>query len=232
MRYVVVDDEPKIREGLTGFLKTRQDCEEVKTFASATDALNYLREAEVDVLLTDIKMPSGSGLDLIEHIRSIRPDLAIIIISGYSEFDYAQKAIELGVRRYLTKPTDPAELTDILNNISSEKKDSSLPEDKVVRSVIAFMEENLQQKLELSQLANHAFVTPNYLCRRFRELTEKSPMEYLTDLRIGKAKILLKDLAQSVETVSAQTGYTDRRSFSRAFKRLTGMTPQDYRNQL
>lgn len=98
MRYIVVDDEPKIRQGLMAFLSNRADCEEVVSFSAAINAIEYLSHHQADVLLTDIRMPGLSGLDLIAELRVLQPALDIIIISGFGEFDYAQKAIELGVR--------------------------------------------------------------------------------------------------------------------------------------
>ncbi|HHW93481.1 MAG TPA: response regulator [Clostridiaceae bacterium] len=231
MRYVVVDDEPKIRQGLAAFLTNRKDCEEVASFGTASAAYEYLSNQPVDVLLTDIRMPGLSGLELIERLRTNYPDLDIIIISGYGEFGYAQKALELGVRQYLTKPTDLIKLTRVLDDLASEHMESPLPEDLMIRNVISFMEHNLDRDIRLSHLADIGFVTPNYLCRRFKELTNSSPMEYLTRLRLEKAKNLLQDPSYSVEVIAQKAGYNSRRSFSRAFNREYGLSPQDFRNK-
>ncbi|HHX19455.1 MAG TPA: response regulator [Clostridiaceae bacterium] len=231
MRYVVVDDEPKIRQGLAAFIANRDDCEDVTSFSTASVAYEYLSKHPVDVLITDIRMPGLSGLELIEQLREHYPDLDIIIISGYGEFDYAQKALELGVRQYLTKPTDLIKLTSVLDDLASKRRESPLPEDLMIRNVISFMEQNLDKDLQLTRLAEIGYVTPNYLCRRFKELTDASPMEYMTRLRLEKAKKLLQDPGLTIEVISQKVGYNSRRSFSRAFNREYGFSPQEFRNK-
>lgn len=131
----------------------------------------------------------------------------------------------------MTKPTDLLKLTDVLDKLASERSDSPLPEDQMIRNVISFMEENLDREIGLAKLADIGFVTPNYLCRRFKDLINSSPMEYLTKLRMEKAKKLLQDPSLSVERISHEVGYNSRRSFSRAFSREYGMSPQEFRNK-
>ena len=232
MIYVVVDDEIKIREGLSRYLQGRKDCDKVYSFQNASEALNRLPKIPADVLLTDIRMPGFSGLELIETITGAYPDLTTIIISGYSEFDYARKAIELGVRRYLTKPTDIYELNELLDEIAAEKGERSQPEDRVVRHVIAHVEQHFREELDLQQLADAAFVSRNYLCRRFKEMTGESPMEYLARYRIEQACLLMHDGQRTIGDIARSVGFSDRRAFSRVFKRWQGITPQDYRNSL
>lgn len=232
MIYVVVDDEVKIREGLRRYLQARKDCEQVYSFPHTAAALERLPELQADVLLTDIRMPGLSGLELIETITKAYPELTTIIISGYSEFDYARKAIELGVRRYLTKPTDIRELNVLLDEIAAERGEREQPEDRVVRDVMSHVERHFTEKITLEQLAGAAFVSPNYLCRRFKEMTGISPMEYLARYRIEQACLLLHDGQMTIGEIARRTGFADRRAFSRVFKRWQGVTPQDYRNSL
>ena len=81
------------------------------------EALEQLSVSYADVIITDIKMPEINGLDLINRIREKDENTKIIILSGYSDFSFAQRAIELGVTRYLTKPTNARELIGILEEI-------------------------------------------------------------------------------------------------------------------
>ena len=116
MTIFIVDDEPKIRNG-TGKLLSAHPRWQVQTFADAKSALHRLYEGEADVIITDIQMPDVSGLDMIESVRQVNKTVPILILSGYSRFDYAQRAIESGVRKYLTKPTDPVDLIAALEQI-------------------------------------------------------------------------------------------------------------------
>lgn len=120
MKILIIDDEPKIRNGLSNLLTRREGWEVAGAYENAADALKYLAVNQVDVMITDIKMPEISGLELIARIRERDKKTAIIILSGYSNFQFAQRAIELGVSRYLTKPTNPRELICVLEE--TEKK--------------------------------------------------------------------------------------------------------------
>ena len=117
MKIVFVDDEPKIRNGLSKLLSSRPGFEITGVFENAMEALEQLSVSYADVIITDIKMPEINGLDLINRIREKDENTKIIILSGYSDFSFAQRAIELGVTRYLTKPTNARELIGILEEI-------------------------------------------------------------------------------------------------------------------
>ena len=101
-RILVVDDEEAVRDLLAKTL-TMADYE-AETAADGPAALDRLRAAEYDLLITDLKMPGMDGLSVIREARRLRPDLAVIIITGYSTEASAIEAINLGVAGYLTKP--------------------------------------------------------------------------------------------------------------------------------
>ena len=97
MKIVIVDDEPKIRNGLSKLLSSRPGFDITGVFENAMEALEQLSVSYADVIITDIKMPEINGLDLINRIREKDENTKIIILSGYSDFSFAQRAIELGV---------------------------------------------------------------------------------------------------------------------------------------
>ena len=116
-----VDDEPIVLEGI----RSKIDWEGSGfTFAGeATDgeiALSMIHEIKPDILITDIKMPFMDGLQLAEAIKRTQPWIKIIILSGHDEFDYAKKAISIGIEDYLLKPFTPDELLTSLNKTASQ----------------------------------------------------------------------------------------------------------------
>ena len=126
----VVDDEPIVLDGI----RSKIDWESSGfTFAGeATDgeiALSMLHELKPDILITDIKMPFMDGLQLAAAVKRIQPWIKIIILSGHDEFDYAKKAISIGIEDYLLKPFTPDELLSSLNKtavqIDKERKQLS-----------------------------------------------------------------------------------------------------------
>lgn len=190
MNIVIVDDEPKIRNGLLKLLTSHEGWNVTGVFEEAKTALQFLDMHEADIMITDIKMPEISGLELIEDIRRKNDKISIIILSGYGTFSYAQKAIELGVIRYLTKPTDPKELVAVVESIEEKliqelESESDFPKSEVsnliVLKAIQYIEKNYKYKIALKKMAEELFITPNYLCELFKKHTGKNLSQYISE---------------------------------------------------
>ena len=116
----LVDDEPIVLEGI----RTKIDWESSGfTFAGeATDgeiALSMIHELKPDILITDIKMPFMDGLELSAAIKKIQPWIKIIILSGHDEFEYAKKAISIGIEDYLLKPFTADDILTSLKKVAA-----------------------------------------------------------------------------------------------------------------
>ncbi|OPH58173.1 hypothetical protein BC351_24870 [Paenibacillus ferrarius] len=126
-RVVVVEDEHKIRRNTVQKIEdSGLSFEVVGTASNGLDALTIIHSLQPDVVFTDIIMPKMDGLALIKQLRNDNPEIHIVILSGYSEFEYAKSAMKLGVRDYLLKPLKLEALIDCLSNIrtSLEMNDS------------------------------------------------------------------------------------------------------------
>lgn len=119
----LVDDEPFIVEGLQDIIDwSAYDFHVSGTAENGADALAALKETPVDLIMTDIQMPEMNGLELIRHVREIRPDVKVIILSGYNEFDYLKEGMKLGIENYLLKPVNIRELRSTLDNVLDKLK--------------------------------------------------------------------------------------------------------------
>jgi len=105
---LLVDDEPGIRLGFTGYLKDA-GCT-VRAAASLAEARLALSEGRYDVVLLDLRLPDGSGLDFIHELRDATPNVAIVVITGYGDIPIAVNALRLGADNFLTKPVNMADL--------------------------------------------------------------------------------------------------------------------------
>ena len=115
---IIIDDEPLPRMTINSYISQFHPYFSVDgTFSSAETALTYLNNQSVDVIITDICMPDMNGLDFTAYVHTHYPHVKIVIISGYSEFEYARKAISCGVSHYLLKPLNFDELSHILQEI-------------------------------------------------------------------------------------------------------------------
>lgn len=118
IRIAVLDDEPKIRRGIAGMLEASlQGDAAVHKFATAGELIRFARKEELHILITDICMPELDGLELGNYLKLFYPKLRIVIISGYSNFEYAQAAIRLQVSEYLLKPVDPGRLLAVVHKL-------------------------------------------------------------------------------------------------------------------
>lgn len=121
MRIVVVEDEAPIREGMSKLLgKLSENYELVGKAENGKKGLELIREELPDLVFMDIQMPEMDGLTMLSHVREEGISCKVVILSAYSDFSYAQKAIELGVENYLLKPVKISELKKILSQIEEE----------------------------------------------------------------------------------------------------------------
>ncbi len=117
LRIFIADDEPLVLEGIHILLDTvNVECEIAGTANNGKDAWEKLCNdgMQIDFLITDIRMPGMSGLELIERCRELHPEMMTAVISGYREFVYAQQAIGLGVIGYVDKPITRQKLESVL----------------------------------------------------------------------------------------------------------------------
>ena len=127
-KLLIVDDEPIICRGLQMTVPWSDYQVEVADIAfDGQDAIQKLKEhGDIDFVLTDVTMPNMDGIALAFFIAKNYPQIRTVIISGYDEFKYAQKAIQLGVRNYLLKPVEVNELLQVVQKITTEIKKQQL----------------------------------------------------------------------------------------------------------
>ena len=123
-KVLLVDDEYMITEGLKRLIPFEKwDMEVVATANHADDALDYVREHPVDIVISDVNMPDKTGLEMIQEMKELLPDAYYILLSGYQEFDYVKKAMNLSVVDYLVKPVDKVELGHLLEKIVTQLRE-------------------------------------------------------------------------------------------------------------
>jgi two-component system response regulator YesN len=121
MRVLIVDDEVVIRDGLRTLIDwSEAGFNEVLDARNASDAIKIIEYKKPEVVLTDIFMPGMSGLDFAKTIRDQYPDIRFVILSGYEKFEYAKRAVEIGVAKYLVKPIFPEELKETIEELRDE----------------------------------------------------------------------------------------------------------------
>lgn len=120
-KVLLVDDEPLITKGLQALLDWEDYGFEIAcTAESGEEALSYLEEHPIDILITDILMGEMSGLELIRETKKVQPQIKCIVLTGYQEFGYIKQGLLLGIENYLVKPVDEEELLTTVQNLGQK----------------------------------------------------------------------------------------------------------------
>ncbi|AEE98093.1 response regulator transcription factor [Mahella australiensis] len=230
---LIADDEPLVRSSI------RYTLQEISIKTSVVgeaengeEALEFYRRLLPDVIIVDIKMPLMSGLEFIEEVRKIDHVTQFIVVSGYAEFEYARQAMRSGVNSYVLKPVKSSELEEALKKCILQLKDKyeeMLSEsDKIIR----YIEQNFSSPLTLEILAEKFNFSPKYISVLIKNKVGYSFTDYLTSLRIKRAVELITKTNQSVKSIAMSVGYDDPHYFDRIFKKKTGKTPSEFRENL
>lgn len=144
-RILIADDEQLIREGIKARLEYLDLMPaELYEAESGEQAMSILNEHEVEIVITDIRMAKMSGLTFIRQAKSLYPDLQFIILSGYAEFEYAEQAIQLGVKAYLLKPISNDSLKKAI-----QEADAKLEELESLKSIVIEKKRSMAEKKRL-----------------------------------------------------------------------------------
>jgi two-component system response regulator YesN len=120
-------------------------------------------------------------------------------------------------------------MTQIASGIRDRADEQS---ESIVQKAQKYMRENYMKEISLDDVSKEVNVSPYYFSKLFKEEVGENFIEYLTKIRIGKAKEMLAKGSESVKEIGLASGYADSNYFSRIFKKQTGMTPSEYRDHL
>ena len=258
-KVVIIDDEPVIVTVLRQSVNWgKYGCVVAGTANDAQSGAAAVRAHKPDILFTDIRMPKEDGLTMLAGLKSEFPDMQVTILTGYREFEYARRAIDLSAVRFLVKPAKPAEIEEAIEAMtknlqakpkrqaakakdiepavalnadimSEEGQDSS---NFVVNAAIRHIKQSCTEKLTLSEVADRIYVSQWHLSKLLSRYVNKSFYDLLNEARIEQAKELLQDPQFTISSVSDMVGFTDASHFTHVFKRIENTTPKAFRNTL
>ncbi len=258
-KVVIIDDEPIIVTGLTKLVPwEKYDCEVAGTAADGQEGLELIRQLRPDLVFSDIYMPRMDGLLMAAALKSEFEDMELTILTGYRDFELVQQALRLGVTRFILKPSNMDELEEAVEAMTGKLRKKGIYPDKsggtapeppdvqsvkgaepqeaagsfIVNNALAFIRENYNHKITLKEVADNTYVSQWHLSKLLNRHTGKSFSELLNTIRVEAAKELLRDPALRVGDVADEVGFLDLAHFSRVFKKITGMSAHEYRNQM
>jgi YesN/AraC family two-component response regulator len=252
---MILDDEENIVKGLACMIgKFRIPYCEVISMTDPAEALAGLRKEPADLIIVDINMPGIPGFKFIEEAQKTG-SCRFAILSGYSDFSYAQRAIRLKVMEYLVKPVDEAALRRIISDVFREIYHMA-PEDygelsspalmpdprdfdegrvrysKHMEDILLFIHKNIFGDVSTTRLGEATGLHPAYISSLFVKEMGMGLSKYVQRLRAMKAMRMLTDrMGSPIAVIAASLGYTNERQFFRMFKKITGKTPGQFRRE-
>lgn len=238
IKLIIIEDEVQMLEHLSIMVNwTELGYEIVGLFSNGLEAKNYIDQNPVDCILSDIEIPIINGCELAKYCKENHPDIKILFISAYRNFEYALEAIQYGVLSYITKPivyskflktmTETAAIFESVTQDFSEKSEST-----TIDKVIKYIQDNFRQQITLTSAAEFVHLNSSYLSRIFKLETGENFSKYLSDFRIDKAMELLQTTQENASTIALDVGFTDIHYFYKTFKRKTGISAHQYRKTL
>ncbi len=248
---LVVEDNADLRKMLRKMLHSRYTVYEA---ANGREAVEILTEKEeIDLVLSDIMMPGMDGHELIRWIRSDERfrGLPVVFLTARAESFMKIEGLDLGAIDYITKPFNSDELILRIRNQMEQRrlrnslsrnyehllsklrvlKLRSVTSDSIskIESICAFIKEHYMQDLNRENLAAAVGFNPDTFSRLFNQHTGKTLFDYINELRIEEAKRRLLETEDMITRICIDTGFENIRTFNRVFKKVTGLTPGEFR---
>jgi YesN/AraC family two-component response regulator len=264
-KFLVVDDEEIVRRGFrTKIAWAEAGFEFLEPCKNGHEAMQTIEREHPDVVMTDICMPLVDGLEVAAYIADRFPEIIVIVLSGYDEFEYARSALRSRVAEYLLKPITSRELSALVAKLKTRLDETEFRRSEVelasaqtrfpasdetsglfdakgsrsfamtkVTEAQEYIERNYaKKKLSIDEISRDLFISPSYLSRLLKHHLGKTFVDVLTDFRVEKAKQLLSGSDLKTYAIADAVGYSDPHYFSTIFKKVTGVTPSEYRGSI
>ncbi len=236
---LLADDEESVLYGMQKYIITHTNCfKNVYCANNGQEALDVIIKDRPDIMIIDIEMPSKDGLQVLREANDMGIAPRTIILSGYGTFDYAQKALRLGVKDYLLKPVSARDILQKLNGLLGKLEEEAESETEteaedgkplIIQRTVKYIKENYAKDISLESAAKEAGITGGYLSAVFRQNMGVGFIDYLNRVRIEAACSYLRDNKMKVYEVAHYSGFHDEKYFARIFRKETGVTPSEYR---
>ncbi|MGO5579972.1 response regulator transcription factor [Streptococcus milleri] len=235
---MIVEDEYLVRQGISSLVDFKKfDMQVIGEAENGIEAWEKIQAECPDIILTDINMPQMNGIKLAQLAREQYPQLHIIFLTGYDDFDYALSAVKLGADDYLLKPFSredvEAMLIKVKEKLDKEKKQQQVHE-LVEKAEFSGLEQAIHDRLadtelSLKSLSFQLGFNSSYLSVLIKKELGLPFQDYLIQERMKRAKLLLLTTDLKVYEIAEQVGFEDMNYFSQRFKQIVGVTPRQFK---
>jgi len=184
MKILIADDHAVVRQGLKQIIGDEADMQLIGEAENAAEVLQFVRSAELDVVILDISMSGKSGLDVLPEILILRPKIKILILSMHAEEQFAIRALKSGASGYITKQSAPNELVKAIRKVNSGGKYVS----ESIAEQLAFFVGNDTSKLQHERLSDREFQVLRRIAegRTLREIADEL---FISEKTVGTYRV-------------------------------------------
>ena len=237
---LIVEDHAAVRSFLRGALRRTARVFEASDADGAIKILRDRARDGLDLVLTDYRLPTGSGLDVLRSVKQACPWIPVIIITGYGSEELAVQAFRDGASDYLIKPIRLDSLLRTVDRFLNRRRDATPARsadargdvDSRIRDALTFLTEHFAEPITLARVATAAGLSRFHFCRLFHRDTGQPFHAYLRELRVSRAMALLADETLPVTRVAYAVGFKDISHFDKTFRAIVGQAPGQYRISL
>lgn len=232
---MIADDEIYMLEAMEKLINwEKMDCQLIFKAKNGQELINQLNIEVPDIIITDIKMPLQSGIDVAKYVYDHMLPTKVIILSAYTDFEYAQEAISYDVCGYIVKTSAIEMLPQMIGKAIrklSKPEDDVKDEEKCSEDIFGklqkYIETNYTERLTLTQIAKDIHANGSYLSRLYKTKTGQNLFDAINKLKIEKAKELMTS-GYKIYEAAQMVGFDDVSYFSRVFKKYEGCAPREY----
>ncbi len=204
----------------------------VTTADNGKQAVSVALQERPNLILMDINLPLLDGISAAMEIREQWPECRIIMVSAYSDYEHLRGSMRSQALDYLVKPYSVETFEEAVKRglgMEEKQEETSLyGKAGCIRKIKKYLEQNYVRNITLQDVAEEVNLDKSYLGRLFREECGITVMGYLREIRIEKAKELLR-LGMNPGEVAEKTGFGDPAYFAKSFRQATGISPSKYR---
>jgi two-component system, NarL family, invasion response regulator UvrY len=151
IRILLADDHAVVRAGLRQFIAGHHDLNVVGEAANGAEVIDCVRKVDLDLVVLDISMPGPSGIDTLKSLKQIRPELPVLILSGFAEEQYAINLLRAGAAGYINKEAPPAQLLTAIRTVAQGRKYVSPALAQMLADRLSIKDDEAPVHSELSQ---------------------------------------------------------------------------------
>lgn len=245
---LIVDDERQICDMVAVILGAKYN---VLKAGNGEDAINVVGKRTVDLVITDINMPGMNGIELIKRMKSdeFTRAIPVVFLAFKNDVDDEVTSYNLGSEAFIPKPFVPSQLIAVVDSILQRRstlknyftssisdteifdgKAMSSKDKEFLSSLVAIVETRIAEDLSPVDLASELCMSEMTLYRKLKELSGKTPGEFIRNIKLKKAATLLRTTTRTVQEIMFDCGFNNKSWFYRKFSETYGMSPKEYRN--